>query len=93
MHSVKSPNVKPKVQRKKEHPTFLLVQNNPFNLTAKILLTFSFLFLWEKIDGLMTMVWVSILVQPYLPSRVRRLGQKVLPCRHFGKRQPLDSGF
>jgi hypothetical protein len=36
-HNVKPPNAKPKVQRMREHPTFFLAQNNPSNLTAKIL--------------------------------------------------------
>jgi hypothetical protein len=39
--SVKPPKVKPKVQThsmKKEHPTLFPTQNNPSNLTAKILL-------------------------------------------------------
>jgi hypothetical protein len=43
-----------------------------------------------KIDSFSTIVWVFILVQPKLPSRVHRLGKKVLPCRHFGERWPLD---
>jgi hypothetical protein len=56
--------------------------------------SFLFLFLNEKqIDGLSTIVWVFIFVQPNLPSRVRRLGQKVLPCKHFEERQPLIFGL
>jgi len=51
----------------------------------------------KKIDDLLTMVWVSIHVQPKLPLRVHRFGQnsskKVLPCNHFGTQQPLDFGF
>jgi hypothetical protein len=31
----------------------------------------------KKIDGLSTIVWVSIPVRPKLPSRVRRLRHKV----------------
>ena len=41
-HSVKPPKVKPKVQRKKEHPILFLVQKNPSNLTTKILIVFYF---------------------------------------------------
>jgi hypothetical protein len=40
---VKLPKAKPKVQRKKEHPTLLLAQNNLFNPTAKILSIFDFI--------------------------------------------------
>ena len=38
----------------------------------------------------MTIVRVSILVWPKVPSRVHRLDYKVLPCRQFGERRPLD---
>jgi hypothetical protein len=46
----------------------------------------------KKVNDLLTIVWVSIHVGPKLPSRVRRLGQKALPCRHFEKQRPLDFG-
>jgi hypothetical protein len=36
-HNVKPSKAKPKVQRKKVHPTLLCAQNNPSNLTTKIL--------------------------------------------------------
>jgi hypothetical protein len=39
-HSVKPPKAKPKVQRKKEYPTLFPAQNNPSNLTAKIMSIF-----------------------------------------------------
>jgi hypothetical protein len=42
-HSVKPPKAKPKVQRLKEHPTLSFIQDNPSNLTAKILLVFKIL--------------------------------------------------
>ena len=35
--SVKPSKAKPKVQRKKEHSTLFLVQNNPSNLTINIM--------------------------------------------------------
>ena len=77
-HSVKPPKAKAKVQRKNEQPTLFFVQNNPSNLMAKILSVFGFIFistfLMKKIDGLSTIVWVSNLVRPDLPSRVRCLG-------------------
>jgi hypothetical protein len=45
---------------------------------AKILSVFGFIIiiiiLMKKIDGLSTVVWVSNLVRPDLPSRVRCLG-------------------
>ena len=39
-HSVKPPKAMPKVQWKKDHPTLFHAQNNPSNLTVKILLVF-----------------------------------------------------
>jgi hypothetical protein len=59
-YGVKPPKAKPKVQRKKEHPTVFLAQNNPSNLTAKILSMIHFLM--KKINGLSSIVWVFILV-------------------------------
>jgi hypothetical protein len=49
---VKLPKVKLKVQRKKEHPTVFLTQNDPSNPTAKILSMFGFLMKrnWRPID-------------------------------------------
>jgi hypothetical protein len=47
----------------------------------------------EKRDGLSTIVWVFILVWPKLPSRFRCHGKKVLPCRHYKLRRPLDFGL
>jgi hypothetical protein len=87
---VKLPKAKSKVQRKKEHPTLFVAQNNPSNPTANILSIFIFIFMEKKIDGLLTIVWISIHVQPKLPSRVYCLGQGGLPCRHFGEQRPLD---
>jgi hypothetical protein len=43
-HNVKPPKAKPRVQRKNEHPTLFPVQNNPSNLTAKILSLLKFIF-------------------------------------------------
>jgi hypothetical protein len=72
-------------------------QNIPSNLTAKTLSVF-FWFFWfffvffcffmNKIDNLLTIVWVPIIVRTKPPSRIRCLGQKVLPCRHFEEQQP-----
>jgi hypothetical protein len=59
--NVKPPKAKPKVQKKKGHPTLFPIPNNPSNLTAKILSMFDF-FMKNQIDGLLTIVWVSILV-------------------------------
>jgi hypothetical protein len=53
----------------------------------------SFWCLWGKTNGLSTIVWFSIHVWPKLPPRVRCLGRKILPCRHFGERQSLDFGL
>jgi hypothetical protein len=39
---VKPPKAKPKVHRKKKHPTLFRAQNSPSNLTAKILSVFDF---------------------------------------------------
>jgi hypothetical protein len=44
----------------------------------------------EKYQQPLTIVWVSNPARPKLPSRVRRLGQKVPRCRNFGERRPLD---
>jgi len=74
-YNVKPPKAKLKVQRKKEHPALFHVQNNLSNLTAKILFVFFLFFLMKKIDGLSTIVWVSIPVSPILLSRVCRLGK------------------
>jgi hypothetical protein len=41
-------------------------------------------FLNEKIDGLSTIVWISIHVWPKLPSRVRHLHQKVIILKYDG---------
>jgi hypothetical protein len=51
---MKPPKAKPKVQRKKDHPTLFPAQNNPSNLTAKISSTFDFFN--KKFDGLSTLV-------------------------------------
>jgi hypothetical protein len=89
-HSVKPPKVKPKVQRK-ENPTLVPTQSNPSNLMAKILSIFSWFY--EKIDGFSTIVWISNPVRLKLHLKVHHLGKKVLPCRHFGERRPLDFGL
>jgi hypothetical protein len=39
---LKPPKAKPKVQRKKEHPTLFAAQNSSSNIMAKILLVFDF---------------------------------------------------
>jgi hypothetical protein len=82
-HSVKPPKVKPQAQRKKEHPTLFIAQNNPSNLMTKILSMNDFSM--KKFDGLSTKVWVSIIVKPKLPWRVRHFGKKVsiLNCVGF----------
>jgi hypothetical protein len=43
-HSVKPPKASIKVQREEEHPTLFLSQNNPSNLTSKIMPIFIFEF-------------------------------------------------
>jgi hypothetical protein len=94
---VKLLKVKSKVQThiiSPEHLILFHIQNNPFNLTTRILSISIFFKICEKnIDGLSTIVWVSIHVRPKLPSRVRRLHQEVLPCTNFGERRPLDFGL
>ena len=60
---------------------FILYPKNPYNLTAKILSFF---------DILLTIVWVSIIVRPKLPSRVCRIGQIMLKSNHYLMRRPLD---
>ena len=60
---------------------FILYPKNPYNLTAKILLFF---------DILLTIVWVSIIVRPKLPSRVCHIGQIMLKSNHYLMRRPLD---
>jgi hypothetical protein len=81
-HNVKPPKAKPKVQRKKEHPTLLSIQNNPSNLTAKIL-SFFYFFCKKKSMATRLYFWVSIHVRPKLPSRVHCPDKKILPCRHL----------
>ena len=84
--SVKPPKGKPKVQRKKEqHSTLFLVQNNPSNLTAKILSVFVFFCFNEKTNILSTILWVSIPICSKLPSRVRGLGIKYFHVGIFNR--------
>jgi hypothetical protein len=68
----------------KEHATLFLAQNNPTHLTAKILSIIDYLM--KKTDGLLTIVWVSIPIQPKLPLRVRHLLQKVIILKCDGLR-------
>ena len=72
----------------KEHPTLFLAQNDPCNLTAKILSMVNFI-RSKKTDGLSTIVWVSIPVRPKLHSRIRHLCKN---SKHFKLRHPLDFG-
>jgi hypothetical protein len=68
-HNAKPPTAKPKVQRKKEHPTLFLAQNKSSNLTTKILSMLDLSFYKKNIDGLSTIVGVSIPVQPLTPFK------------------------
>jgi len=75
--------------------TLLKVQRrNGLKIVNKI---FFFIFLMKKIDGFSIVVGVSIPVRLKLSSRVchfgQNSGQKVLPCRHFVERRPLDFGL
>jgi hypothetical protein len=72
---------------------FISWPDNPSNLTANSCQILIYFMKKKKIDSFSTIVWVFILLQPKLPSRVHRLGKKVLPCRHFGERWPLDFGL
>jgi hypothetical protein len=67
---------------------FVHCPKQPLQSTVKILSVFN-LFMNKNITSLSTIVWVFIHVRPELPSRVRRLGQKVLPCKQYGERWPL----
>jgi hypothetical protein len=68
-----------------EHSTLLIVPKQPLQSNGQDLVNYLFIYSNEKINDLLTIVWVSILVQPKLFSKVRCLGKKVLPCRHFGE--------
>jgi len=64
----------------------LRVQRNRLKITNKIAnKVYSILFLMQKNHGFLTIVWVSIPIQPKLSSSVhcfgQNSGQKVLPCK------------
>jgi hypothetical protein len=46
-------------------------------------LVYFFIFLRKKIDGLSTIIQVSIPILLKLPSRVRHHSKKVLQCKHY----------
>jgi hypothetical protein len=64
---------------------FILYPQQPLESSSQDLVIFWFFLKKKKINNLSTIVCVFDFVRPKPPSRVRRLGQKVLPCRHFEK--------
>jgi len=62
-----------------------------FNFDTKLVLLY--LVDEKKFNDLLIIIWVFILVQPKLLSRVCCLDKKVMPHKHLGGQQPLDFGL